>query len=967
MYKYIFINLFFVNISFCLDYLSPNYFLDQKNNSPSDIVIQSDEFNYLIGIMVDFQVERDEFEDKNGNGYWDDSDSLITDFNKNGIADYNDYNNNGKYDQVLINGKLYYEDYDNPKTSGLGRFILDDSFLNYNLENFNSRCESLIIDAPPHDFNYFLNQLKAVKNYYHTVSNDLIDFEIDIINSNIYTVSNPMEYYSTSDQKLGELFSESLRLAKYDIENYLNNNNIDVKDVLFVVFHAGLGQDFSVPFLDPTTNDLKSAYIDEEMLTLDNLSIINEVGINRGILLPETQNFIFYDVVEDIFPELKSSQGYCGIQVGLTGTFSFLLGYGLGLNPLFLSDGTTGVGKFGLMDYGSNNGRGVIPAPPNPWTRIKIAEKYSTLDDLVETINQTGTYSLQPRNIKDKIYKVDISDSEYYLIENRNNHVIHEFDLEFLQFIYGGTCGGDINPNNMTNDDIDFINECMANSTSLDRLDYFNLLNKLDMFTLEDSIVVSVDNYDYGLPGSGLLIWHIDENRIFENSNCKSINCDLDNRAIQLEEADGAVDIGYNSSHPLFNDHINGWEYDFWYPGNEYYFNYGNSNISTKDTLFFNDSSNPGTQSNDGSSSLISIEIIDEEYGDISFNVSFDELYETSFLADSAIQILGSGDIDGIGNVFYVEDDNVYKHNHLGKTLLNEYVLNKKVLIYNNDYHFVDVVVDSLTYWDPDLELISVKPPFVAGYYESLDNLTVIDTLFMGSSFGDIDLDGFDELVFCSSDSSLVVKNYNGTYVNGFPITGDFFGTPIIANILNIEDDSPEIICREGNHILILSSEGNPLLELSSFDINQDIRIIPNWKNNQAALIDGNRLILFDYDKEYSYWLSKHSSSYDYPTSLNSNNPKYVNKIQSAYNYPNPITNGYTTFRFYVEDDNQIKINIYDVNGLMIKNFQTSNVARNEYNEIKWNNIKNLSAGLYYAEVVFENRNSELIKLAIVQ
>ena len=126
-------------------------------------------------------------------------------------------------------------------------------------------------------------------------------------------------------------------------------------------------------------------------------------------------------------------------------------------------------------------------------------------------------------------------------------------------------------------------------------------------------------------------------------------------------------------------------------------------------------------------------------------------------------------------------------------------------------------------------------------------------------------------------------------------------------------------------------------------------------------------MILFDYDKEYSYWLSKHSSPYDYPASLNSNNPKYVNKIQSAYNYPNPITNGYTTFRFYVQDDNQIKINIYDVNGLMIKNFQTSNVVQNEYNEIKWNNIKNLSAGLYYAEVVFENRNSELIKLAIVQ
>ena len=134
-------------------------------------------------------------------------------------------------------------------------------------------------------------------------SAQLIDFNIHMIDSEIYTASNAMEYYSGSDQKLGQLFSETLNLAKYDIEDYLDDNGIDVNDVLFVVFHAGLGQDFSVPFLDPTTNDLKSAYIDEEMLDLGSLSIINNIGINRGIILPETQNFIFYDVVEDIFPE----------------------------------------------------------------------------------------------------------------------------------------------------------------------------------------------------------------------------------------------------------------------------------------------------------------------------------------------------------------------------------------------------------------------------------------------------------------------------------------------------------------------------------------------------------------------------------------------------------------------------------------------------------------------------------------
>ena len=55
----------------------------------------------------------------------------------------------------------------------------------------------------------------------------------------------------------------------------------------------------------------------------------------------------------------------------------------------------------------------------------------------------------------------------------------------------------------------------------------------------------------------------------------------------------------------------------------------------------------------------------------------------------------------------------------------------------------------------------------------------------------------------------------------------------------------------------------------ASFDINSDIRIIPDWKDGKAAIADGNRLILVDYDNEYSYWLSKYSNSYDYPMVLN--------------------------------------------------------------------------------------------------
>ena len=52
----------------------------------------------------------------------------------------------------------------------------------------------------------------------------------------------------------------------------------------------------------------------------------------------------------------------------------------LGLPPLFdTNSGKPGVGVFALMDYGSNNGRGVIPAFPSPWTsELSPAYIYST-------------------------------------------------------------------------------------------------------------------------------------------------------------------------------------------------------------------------------------------------------------------------------------------------------------------------------------------------------------------------------------------------------------------------------------------------------------------------------------------------------------------------------------------------------------------------------------------------------------
>ena len=57
------------------------------------------------------------------------------------------------------------------------------------------------------------------------------------------------------------------KLFKDTIEKSYEEDSIEFSDYdLVVIFHAGIGQDFSLPFLDPTPEDIPSTFIDSEMI-----------------------------------------------------------------------------------------------------------------------------------------------------------------------------------------------------------------------------------------------------------------------------------------------------------------------------------------------------------------------------------------------------------------------------------------------------------------------------------------------------------------------------------------------------------------------------------------------------------------------------------------------------------------------------------------------------------------------------
>ncbi|SVD68629.1 uncharacterized protein METZ01_LOCUS421483, partial [marine metagenome] len=252
-------------------------------------------------------------------------------------------------------------------------------------------------------------------------------------------------------------------------------------------------------------------------------------------------------------------------------------------------------GIFGLMDQGSNNGRGVIPSPPDAWTRIFAGW------ETAEIVNPSNLVSL-PFRSENSLIKIPITDSEYFLIENRRNTVYKNVSIDSLRYAIWEE----------TERYPPFI-EILTDSVSTDKD--------------ENGVITSVPNYDLGLPSSGLLIWHIDEDIINDGINDYSINSDRILKGVDLEEADGAQDIGYPNMH-LFTDPSSGYFGDMWFDGNPEYETLNNGLEFPE----FGPYTYPNTKSNDGASTFLSIENISAPNDTMTFFVTTtDEIMADGF------------------------------------------------------------------------------------------------------------------------------------------------------------------------------------------------------------------------------------------------------------------------------------------------------------------------------------------------
>jgi hypothetical protein len=195
------------------------------------------------------------------------------------------------------------------------------------------------------------------------------------------------------------------------------------------------------------------------------------------------------------------------------------------------------------MDSGLFNMFGLVPSLPCAFSRELMGwdpPQLTTNPQSQLTVSRFDGYEHQYPSI----LKVPINSDEYYLIEYRGDDEVN-IDSLLIELAEGR----DTPPTHL---------EVLKT--------YFP-----DRITVSDStgVLLEVEDYDWDLPGAGILIWHIDQKVIREKAAINAINDDRNNRGVDLEEADGSQDIGYEYSiiEPGFNTELGAW-FDFWFVDN---------------------------------------------------------------------------------------------------------------------------------------------------------------------------------------------------------------------------------------------------------------------------------------------------------------------------------------------------------------------------------------------------------------
>ncbi|MCD4830048.1 MAG: M6 family metalloprotease domain-containing protein [Candidatus Cloacimonetes bacterium] len=391
-------------------------------------------------------------------------------------------------------------------------------------------------DSIAHDQAYFDRCMFHLNDYCHDASHGAYTFDWQVYDR--VSLDNTMSWYGDD----GEYRDEN-RVAMVDEVVAALDAEIDfaVWDAL-VLFHAGAGQESDIEESRP--DELWSTfvnlydlweYLDPEAAEYDGIPTGDGVFITEMIILPESQWQPYFDETSPI--------------LGMLGVLAHQYGHQLGLPTLYDNDSSNGysqgIGNWGVMGTGAWNALGYVPPMPCAWSRQFLGWETPLVitGDVhyIELAHNLDSLGMLPR-----LARVALSDEEYFLLENRQQNPD------------GSAVTWYNDDGSVSHTEASFSFEIVENQ------EYYpppnNHIPKFDFMTNR----YRGCEWDFYLPGlggpafngndltdgSGLLIWHIDENVIAENFTpdfeYNTINGVSEHKGVDLEEADGVQHLDSN-------------------------------------------------------------------------------------------------------------------------------------------------------------------------------------------------------------------------------------------------------------------------------------------------------------------------------------------------------------------------------------------------------------------------------------
>lgn len=452
----------------------------------------------------------------------------------------------------------------------------------------------IAVDPPPHNKLYFERHLEALRRYYGVQTNGGLVLEYDV-----YPAESDSAYHLPDTQRYGPwIFSVSsdsilTRAERFVRESVMLADSLDAaiewtRYNSFLVFHAGA--DFQGDVRQDTPYDIPSF----NLFLGDSLEVIvggeDSVRVNLVMVVPET----------------VSQDEFLG---ALNGVMAHEFGHQLGFFDLYdVFTGLPVVGSFSLMDSGEGMFalladptdttqivavRGALPASVDPFHRVVFPFFKTRLHEGVDG----EIHALRGVLESGELLYLPIHLAEYFLAEarpidyNGDEQVILRADPET-----GVILGPE--PADAGAED------------PLARLEY-----------------------DYLLPGGGVIVWHIDELAATTglNSPYGSVNIFSDRLGVDVEEADGIQDIGTASSEffggPFDPFHLGGF-------------------------TRFDPTTVPNTQTNDRTETGIGIEVLDSVAVTMRISVGRPrqaEGFPLAFIGTAVPEALNQADLDGDG------------------------------------------------------------------------------------------------------------------------------------------------------------------------------------------------------------------------------------------------------------------------------------------------------------------------------